>query len=201
MNKFEVNRKMINEERIGLVIDELKCHTTIDDKTALIAARISVATGYPDTHYGGVGWVVGSRQNELRIALPGGGMIGEVDVGYGIITLHICSFGNIERARIVIRAWYDETEITPIFEPRKRDLARARMWAAIARGTHPSDAARAEGLGSNIGHAHAGRPAEPGEEPAYDTAIRLITSGERWRVGDIDQVLREVGRRTLGIEL
>ncbi len=161
-------------------------------------AAVSAATGYPDTHYGGVEWAPGSYTGTLAIALPGDGMKGRAWANRA--ELEICSLGDIVRAKVVIRPNPNGagvmTEVSEAFEPRRRDLARARMWARIAEGVLPRLAAQAEGLGNNIGHAHAGSPAEVGEESAFDTAVKLLRLRSPLVRND-EQVLLEAGRRAV----
>jgi len=187
-------------EQVDEVADEI---VQMSVGRAIVALRyaiaaVSAATGYPDTHYGGVGWAPGSYTGTLAIALPGDGMKGRAWANRA--ELEICSFGDIVRARVSVHPNPDGngmmTEVSEAFEPRRRDLARARMWARIAEGVLPRLAAQAEGLGNNIGHAHAGFPPEAGEESAFDTAVKLLVVRSPLVRND-EQVLLEAGRRAV----
>lgn len=178
------------------------------------AARISAATDYPTSPYG-AGWSKApSRPAGLSFSLPGGGGVGFLPVpnvfsgapaypspGCNSFDLEICSFGDIVRAKVRVshERGHITAEVLPAYQPRKRDLARARMWAAIAEGKNPREAAMGEGLGSNVGHAHAGFPPVTGEEDAIETAFRLMREGAAL-VRDQNQVIFAAGKRFLGLE-
>ena len=197
---FEVAHELWADQ-VDAVADEIVQMSVGPASGALrfAVAAVSAATGYPDTHYGGVEWAPAeSYTGTLAIALPGDGMKGRAWANRA--ELEICSLGDIVRARVSVHPNPDGngmmTEVSEAFEPRRRDLARARMWARIAEGVLPRLAAQAEGLGNNIGHAHAGSPAEVGEESAFDTAVKLLVVRSPLVRND-EQVLLEAGRRAV----
>lgn len=175
-----------------------------------VLRRMAEATGSP--HYGGID---PDEVGEDGFSLPGGGMsavtrgtstvritiYSRFDVVRCWTDLYCCMDGTVVRGHPTFidgsAAWPAEVEPTvqdgsyayhTDIPPRRRDVARLAMWVDIAAGVDPHVAVSSRGLGNNIGHAHAGFPAELDDVDPITAALIAARRSWRERKEDLDYI-------------